>query len=435
MTAIAWVGFVAGIAIVLGTIASVTATLVVPRGLRSRLTAAVSKAVAKVFRVLAARRPVYEDRDRLLSLAGPVLLLTLIAAWVGLLYLGFAFLLWPFCGDSFGLALTVAGSSMFTLGFAVAPGPAPTVLTFLAAASGLVVVALQIAYLPTLYNAFNRRERLVTMLESRGGVPAWGPEILARHELIDNVASLGSLYEQWEQWAADLAETHTTYQMLIYFRSPHPLRSWITALLSVLDAAALHLTLNPLTAPAEARPFMRMGYMALREMARVMDIPFSADPKPEDPVLLTREEFDDALQSLAEVGWRAERSADEAWVHFRGWRVTYEAIAWAVANRVDAPPALWSGPRHAFGAPSVAPARPPHRSPSQERRQVMALTQERRRARPAISVSGRRREYKAALAEVGLGDGVTPPPPQGNGEGAEMVRADQADTAAEQPAD
>lgn len=406
----------------LGTVASVIATLVVPRGIRSRLTAVVIGAVSAVFRMLASRRAAYEDRDRLLSLAGPVVLLALVASWVGLLYLGFALLMWPFVA---GLpsAFSAAGSSMFTLGFAVPQGAAPTALTFFAAAFGLVVVALQIAYLPTLYGAFNRREQLVTMLESRGGVPAWGPEILARHELIDNTASLGGLYTQWEQWAADVAETHTTYQVLILFRSPHPLRSWITALLSVLDAAALQLALNPFSAPAEARPLMRMGYMALREVATVMRIPFNPDPRPEDPVMLSREEFDDALAELEAVGWRPERDADEAWIHFRGWRVTYEALAWAIAQRVDAPPSLWSGPRHSFGAASMAPLRPPHRSPSPERKQVLAITAERQRRRP-ISVSGRRRAE--AL------DGTTEAPASG---GNGTVPAEEADAAAEQPAD
>ena len=395
MSALSWVGFGVGVVVVVGTLASVIATLVVPRGLRSRLTAAVIDCVSGGFRLLSSRRKRYEDRDSLLSLAGPMVLLGLVATWIALIYVGFALLLWPFTDASLGTALTVAGSSMFTLGFATMPGPGPLALTFLAAAIGLVVVALQIAYLPTLYNAFNRREQLVTMLESRGGVPSWGPEILARHELIDNVASLGNLYQRWEEWAADLAETHTTYQVLIIFRSPHPLRSWITALLSVLDAAALHLSLNPLTAPAEARPFMRMGYMALREVATVLRIPFNPDPHPDDPVTLTREEFDDALEQLSSVGWKLERDPDEAWIQFRGWRVTYEQLAWTIADRVDAPPALWSGARHAFGVSSIAPARPPHRSPSVERQEWRAITEARREARPATSASGRRRDGAA----------------------------------------
>ena len=387
MTVVAWLGLVAGAAMVLGTLASVMATLVVPRGLRSRLAAAVATGIRGVMRPLAARRPRYEDRDRLLSFAGPTFLMGLLATWVLLIYLGFALVFWPLEGNSLSEGFRVAGSSMFTLGFAAPGGAAPTAVVFLAAAVGLIVVALQIAYLPTLYAAFNRRETLVTMLESRGGVPSWGPEILARHELIDNVSSLADFYARWEEWAADLAESHSTYQALIFFRSPHPLRSWIIGLLSVLDAAALHLSLNPLTAPAQARPFMRMGYMSLREMARVMRLPYNADPKPEDPVHLTREEFDDALTHLQSVGWRLERDPDEAWVHFRGWRVTYEEIAWAIADRVDAAPALWSGPRHRWRG-AIAPERPPHRAPKEESAEWRELTARRRASREASSAPG-----------------------------------------------
>ncbi|HWJ53182.1 MAG TPA: hypothetical protein VNT24_07380, partial [Propionibacteriaceae bacterium] len=46
-------------------------------------------------------------------------------------------------------------------------------------------------------------------------------------------------------WAADVTESHTTYLPLVRFRSPRPLSSWVTALLAVLDSAALFLALSP----------------------------------------------------------------------------------------------------------------------------------------------------------------------------------------------
>jgi hypothetical protein len=46
--------------------------------------------------------------------------------------------------------------------------------------AGLVTVTLQIAYLPALYAAFNRRENEIALLNSRAGSPSWGPELLAR---------------------------------------------------------------------------------------------------------------------------------------------------------------------------------------------------------------------------------------------------------------
>jgi hypothetical protein len=45
--------------------------------------------------------------------------------------------------------------------------------------AGLITVTLQIAYLPALYAAFNRRENEIALLNSRAGSPSWGPELLA----------------------------------------------------------------------------------------------------------------------------------------------------------------------------------------------------------------------------------------------------------------
>jgi hypothetical protein len=67
---------------------------------------------------------------------------------------------------------------------------------------------------------------------------------------------------------------------------------------------------------------------------------------------------------MREAGWQFERSADEAWPHFHGWRVNYEAAAYALARFLDLPPAIWSGNRPRHRPPPQVPARPPHREPS-----------------------------------------------------------------------
>ena len=243
------------------------------------------------------------------------------------------------------------------------------------------IVALQIAYLPVLYGAFNRREVLVTMLDSRAGSPAWGPELLARSELVDNVHNLGLLYQQWEAWAADVAETHASYPVLLWFRSPHPYRSWVIGLLAVLDAAAIQQATRPLEAPSEARAFLRMGYMCLRDLARVIGLTFDSDPLPEDPIQLTEDNFRDALEHLANVGWPMERDAESSWVHFRGWRVNYESLAYRIGDAVNAPPALWAGPRRNLPPRLQPPERPPHREPSAEFARLRKLTAKRRSTR------------------------------------------------------
>ena len=379
MAAVSWAGFAAGIAILLLTAASVFGTLVVPRAAAPRLTVLITGVVRRSFLLVTDRVDDYLTRDRIEALNGPALLMGLLVAWVGLVFLSFALLFWPFVA-SFGSALQITGSSMFTLGFETPRGTAPVALAFLCAMSGLVIVALQIAYLPTLYAAFNRRETLVTMLAFLGGVPAWGPEVLIRHELIDNKERLGWFYERWTEWAADVSESHTTYPQLLYFRSPKALRSWVIGLLAVMDAAALQLSLSPITAPASARPLLRMGYVALRDLAETLGITVDPDPDPADPIQLSRAEFDDAVERLRSVGWKLERDQDEAWKHFHGWRVNYEAAAYGLALRLDAPPALWSGPRRKGRNQVISPARPSHRVPLEGEKEKLLQSGAKRRA-------------------------------------------------------
>ena len=192
-----------------------------------------------------------------------------------MLIVGFALLLLPSLKGHLGQAFSEAGSSVFTLGYAVPASGDSTTLEYLAAFTGLVVIGLQVGYLPTLYSAFNKRETEVTLLGSRAGVPSWGPELLARSRwgIQDgNIAPvLETLFFSWERWAAEVAESHTTYFTLTRFRSPRPLSHWLTSLIAVMDAAALHLAVAPSREPKLApRLALRMGFVALGQIARTM---------------------------------------------------------------------------------------------------------------------------------------------------------------------
>ncbi|HEX2050084.1 MAG TPA: hypothetical protein VHJ34_05535 [Actinomycetota bacterium] len=363
MDAVRWVAFAIGIGVVGLSVSSLIKMLVVPRGFASRLQIVVERTVRRAFLVVANRFDDYERKDRVLAFLGPIALVAMLAAWLLMLFVGFALMLWPLVPDgSLAEALRESGSAMLTLGFAP-PSTGAVPVHLLAGASGLVVVALLIAYLPTLYGSFNRRETMVTLLQSRAGAPAWGPEILARHELVNLHDRLPDLYAEWERWAADVAESHTNYPTLIAFRSPHPLRSWIVALLAVLDAAAMHLALCPRSAPTEARLCLRMGFICLRSLADAVRIPYDPDPFPEDPIELTFEEFEGGVKRTLEAGFRTERSTEEAWPHFRGWRVNYEAVAYALADWVVAPPGPWTGDRSHLPGMAIVPQRPADRKP------------------------------------------------------------------------
>src|ERR1019366_4021460 len=97
----------------------------------------------------------------------------------------------------------------------------------------------------------------VTLLESRAGAPAWGPEILIRHHLVGLVPNLPDLFADWERWGADVAESHTSYPSLMYLRSPRAQNSWVVSLVAVMDSAAIALAVDPEGTPIQARMCVR----------------------------------------------------------------------------------------------------------------------------------------------------------------------------------
>jgi hypothetical protein len=342
---------------------SVTGTLVVSRPVRGQVTKWVDWLAVWAYRLGTIFVPDYHKRDRVLATQAAAILIGQLAAWLSLSFVGFTFLFWPFSHRGIASAFSDAGSSLFTLGFSEPSGAGPAVIVFTGALTGLSIITLQIAYLPTLYSAFNRRETEVALLNARAGVPSWGPELLARtHYALGSGRStldtMPELYTQWERWAADVAESHTTYLPLVRFRSPGALSSWVTALLAVLDSAAMFLALSPEAAPEiPARLCIRGGFLCFNRVAQAMgfDIPDEADPAA--GISLTYEEFLDAISRMREVDFPIERDPEQAWPDFIGWRLNYERAAYALAAAIDAPPALWSGPRDRH-TPPVPPIRP-----------------------------------------------------------------------------
>ena len=374
MTAWRVLAVVAGVAIVAYDLWDLVRALIVPRPATGGVVAVVARSLRRGMHRLAVHRRSFEARDRALAAVEPVLILIRLLLWMVIAYTGFALVLWGVGQRSIGHAFIDSGSSITTLGFATEPGSVSAVVTFLAAGFGLTVVALQIAYLPALYDAFNRREVLVTTLESRAGTPAWGPELLARHHLVGIEGNLATLYADWERWAADVAESHTAYPILLQLRSPHATNSWVTGLLAVLDSAAMLLAVNPSSAPPEARMCVRMGFTCFRDIARVIRVPFDPDPLPDAPIALGYEEFLEATARLERAGMPMERGPEAAWPHFRGWRVNYESIAYALADIVYAPNAPWSGTRTGIAEAVLAPARPAHRNPDEPQGDPAATT-------------------------------------------------------------
>ena len=353
---------IVGVLLIYSAARSVIGTLIVPRPVSGWLTSWVDRIVTVSYRMATARMTDHHRRDRLLAGQAPAILLMQLVAWLVIFYIGFSLLEWPFAKDGISSAFSLAGPAVFGPNDAL--GGAQRTIADLAAIAGLITVTLQIAYLPTLYSEFNRRENEIALLNARGGVPSWGPELLARTHYalgsgVSTINTLPDLYESWERWAADVAESHTTYLPLVRFRSPKPLSSWATALLAVLDSAALILTLSPKAAPeVPARLCLRSGFLCFQDVSRAMGLQVPDRVDPDAGISLTYEQFLDAIARMREVDFPIDRDPKDAWPDFVGWRVNYERYAFAIAAEIEAVPAMWSGPRRR-PRPEIPPIRPP----------------------------------------------------------------------------
>ncbi|MET8954234.1 hypothetical protein ACWEO4_26370 [Streptomyces sp. NPDC004393] len=354
---------IVGALVVLGTFSSVLRTLVIAQPTRSSFTRMLHKMVYVPFQFLADRCRTPEGKHRALTPVAAVSILFHLIGWLIALWLGYAMLQVAISGYGVLDALRETGVALFTLGFASGRRVGLTVLDFCAAATGPIVIGLQVGYLPTLYGAYSRREAEVTMLGARAGSPPWGPEILARYGQVGLTGSMRELFRNWERWSAEVSESHTSYVILSRFRSPRCDRSWIVSLLAVMDAAAMQLALNPGRPQAEARLALRAGFGCLRDIADVWRIPYESDPSPDTAIRLTYEDFAAAVAHVKSNGYSVERTPEEAWPHFRGWRINYEHLAYRFAYVLDAVPAPWSGPRRTL-METVAPVTPVDRKPS-----------------------------------------------------------------------
>ncbi|MCA9915623.1 MAG: hypothetical protein KC496_19850, partial [Anaerolineae bacterium] len=247
-------------------------------------------------------------------------------------------------------ALFLSGSSLMTLGFAaVGSHDIPVMLlAFTQAALGMIFVALLIAYLPTIYSAFSDREMLVALLEARAGQPPTGVTILQRVYLNNgNAILLDETWSRWEEWFARIEESHTSLVALVFFRSPMPDRHWITAAGAVLDAASL--LDSTVDTPRNTRSVLmiRAGFLSLRRIADFFGgtIPYDPDPAPDDPISISRIEFDEVYDELKAAGVPVIEDRDAAWRSFAGWRVNYDRVLLGLARLTSAPYAPWSSDR------------------------------------------------------------------------------------------
>lgn len=337
---------VAGLALIFATLVSALKTIVVPRGYASWLTRLHFRGWRRVFGWFARPELPYARRDRVLAFYSPVALVTLPAAWVTLVGVGFTGVFWGMGVHPLAEALATSGSSLLTLGFDRPTGSARVVVSFIEAGIGLGLVSLMISYLPTIYGAFSRREALVGLLEVRAGLPPSPAVLLTRYARINLLDRLDDdLFQRWEEWFMDVEESHTSQPSLVFFRSPHPDRSWITAAGCVLDTAAIKASTIDLPRNAQTDLVLRTGFFALRRIADYFGMDYDPDPTADSPISVTRPEFDQLVVELRAVDIPLKADLDQAWRDYCGWRVNYDTVLVQLCALVQVPPAKWSSDR------------------------------------------------------------------------------------------
>lgn len=344
--------FVVGLILVLATLSSALRTMVVPRGVPSALVRVVFITIRRGFRVVNRLSPGYEKLDRRMAFYAPVGLLALPVAWLTVSLTGYALMFWALGARPLRAAYAVSGSSMFTLGM-VHRGDLPSLtLTFTEAGVGVGLLALLITYLPSIYTTFARREQAVALLETRAGSPPWGPNMIMRYYRIGWPGGFDQVWRDWQLWFADIEESHTSLGALAFFRSPQPDRSWVTAAGAVLDGAALVVSTVADHHDPEAQLLVRAGYVSMRRIADSYDMVYDDSPAPDDPISITRAEYDDACELMEAAGVPLNPDREQSWRDFAGWRVNYDDVLRQLAGLVDAAPAPWSSDR-------ALPWRPP----------------------------------------------------------------------------
>jgi hypothetical protein len=337
--------FVVGFLIVYATLASAVKTFVLPRSANVFLTRLVFTGMWTLFDLRLRKATTYEERDQVMAMYAPISLLVLPVVWLFSVMIGYMGMFWALGVEPLYEAFKLSGSSLLTLGFATTNDFPRTVFAFTEAILGLILIALLIAYLPTMYSTFTQREAAVSMLEVRAGSPPAAVTMIERYHRLRNLAELQEVWIEWERWFTLVEETHTSLAAINFFRSPQPEHSWITAAGAVLDTAALTVSTLDIPHEVQADLCIRAGYLCLRHICDFFRITYPADPRPDDPISISRQEFDEVYEGLKEQGVPVKPDCEQAWRDFAGWRVNYDAPLLELADFLMAPYAPWSSDR------------------------------------------------------------------------------------------
>ncbi|SRR6266508_768324 len=341
--------FVLGVLVVLVMLVDVFQTVVLPRpiiGSRIGIARALVYLTWRAWRRFCNSIPSPNVRERRLGLYAPATLIMLLALWIALLIVGYGLVLYAMRDQvdpvlrNLWEAFYLAGTSLLTIGFGdiVAKSAAARTVAVIAGGTGLVIVALAITFVFSLYAFFQRRELLVTTLDGRAGAPPSGVALLETHGRLGMVDDLARIFAAWELWSAEVLDSHLAYPLLGFFRSSHDNESWVSALGALLDAATLCMTTVEDVPVGPATMMRGVGAHLVEDVTAYFSMTH------EHGAGVERSEFDEARARLTAAGFRL-REPEASWSQFSTLRGEYAGDLNAMASFWSVPPAQWIGDR------------------------------------------------------------------------------------------
>ena len=309
--------------------------LILPRSANSnlRITFFFYRLTWKAWRWIAAHLK-GSRREQHLWVYGPLSMIMLLALWALLLVLSFGILQWaaeshvvdPVAQPSFASDLYMSGATFFTLGYGdvVPRTPLTRFLSIAEAGMGIGFLAMVIGYLPVLYQAFSRREVTISNLVALAGSPPTELEMARRQGIAGTTCGLGQTLSDWEQWAAELLESHLSYPVLVFYRSQHDRQSWLASLTAVLDTCAVVIASGAIEPGRQAKLTFAMARHAIIDLTLILNQP----PIRPTPERMTERERPRILQAFTDAGLPMQ--GDTALAEFARMRDMYEPYLFAL---------------------------------------------------------------------------------------------------------
>jgi hypothetical protein len=285
-------------------------------------------------------------REGWLAVFGPFGVLTMFSAWAvalivayGLIIDGVRTEMHP-VPESFGTSLYFSAGTLVPLSYGdyVPEGVPARLATIAESATGVILAALAITLLFSLYQSFQRREELVVQLDAFAGAPPSGVQILETAAERGMHEQLLRTFEEWRGWAAAVLESHLAYPLLFFFRSSHDNEAWLNSFGALMDAAILMMSTLDNDAEAAARLFFIVGNHLVEDMAWYFGYRRFDDP------IVERHEFEQAQARLKKAGYQIHDHI-EAWQSFSHYRAKYASPLNELARRLSIIPAQWIGDR------------------------------------------------------------------------------------------